>query len=423
MVSEHPEAFGGDGSGGEDVPTADQPKSTLKALQQVAEFRDKEKAAQAGMTKLAAEEKQLSNLPSNAYRSRSAELAGQQQQMNERMDDLSRENPDLFAPSKAALDTARADMQQAQQALGNKNDSYDTRMALMHASDALHDLTKSLNAKNDQHDLESAYAMKKAVDQSARALHAAESKPDALNPGQADALAAGARQATRTLQEASGRHFGPGLSDALSPQKQAELDSALRRFQSGKGKGRAQAAAEARANLEGVSQAFDASRPTLVRDMSKQDALGGRGGPGQGKDQGQGQGRGALDTLLEKLQSLGLQDQNGHQLSPPTRARERAELLGEMEKEIPDALGKTDAAAALLAEARQELSKNANLPVDADVLKHLQEKLETMQASASEKNAAAPAADGTSVADASRAPASYRQRLQRYYETLSRLPP
>ena len=426
MVSEHPEDFGGgnvNGGGGDDeTPIADRPKSTLKALQQVAEYRDQEKAAQTAMAKLAADEKKLSNLPYNAYRNRSQELAGQQADMTRKLDELNHENPALFAHSKAALDTARAGMEAARAALDDKENTYDARLAVMHASDNLNDLNRSLNTDNVRRDLERAYAMKKAIDQSAQALHAAESKPDALNPGQADALAQGARQATRTLKDVSGQGFGPGLSDALSAPKQAELDSALQRFQSGKGKGRAQAAAEARANLEGVSQAFDASRPSLVRNMAEQDALGGRAGsPGQG--QGQGEGKGALDSLLEKLQSLALQDQNGHQLPPQARAKERAELLGEMEAELSQALGKTDAAVALMAEARQELTKNANMPVDPEVLKHLQEKLETMQASASEKNAATSATDGTSVADANRAPASYRQRLQRYYETLSRIKP
>ena len=421
VISEHPENFGGNGSGGDDddTPTTDRAKNKLKALQQVAEFRDQEKAAQAAVAKLAADEKQLSNLPYRAYQDRSKDLVKQQAEMNKRLDDLNQENPDLFAHSKEALDTARQGMQEAKTALGNKSNTYETRTSLTHAVDDLNDLNKSLGANNSRRDLERAYAMKKAVDQSARALHAAEAKPDALTPGQADALAAGARQVTKTLKEVSGQNFGPALSDALSPAKQAELDTALQRFQSGKGQGRAQAAAAARANLEGVSQAFDASRPPTVQKMTGQDALGGRGGsPGQG----QGQGGGALDALLEKLQSLALQEENGHHLSPEARTKERAELLGEMEAEIPKELGKTDAAAALLAEAEKELTKKGNMPVDPEVLKHLQEKLESMQASASEKNAAL-AADGTSVADASRAPASYRQRLQRYYETLSRVKP
>ena len=421
VVSEHPGGFGGNGGGDdEDIPIAERAKHTLQALQQVAEFRDQEKAAQAAMAKLAADEKQLSNLPYRAYQDRSKDLVKQQAEMNKRLDDLSQENPDLFAHSKAALDTARQGMQEAKTALADKENTYSTRTSLTHATDDLNDLNRSLGENNSRRDLERAYAMKKAIDQSARALHAAEAKPDALTPAQADALAAGARQSTRTLKEVSGQSFGPGLSDALSSAKQAELDSDLQRFQSGRGKGRAQAAADARANLDGVSKAFDASRPPMVQNMAKQDALGGRrgGSPGQGP----GQGGGALDSLLEKLQSFALQDDNGHHLPPDARTKERAELLGEMEEEIPRELGKTDAAAALLAEAEKELTKKGNMPVDPEVLKHLQEKLETMQASASEKNAAL-AADGTSIADASRAPASYRQRLQRYYETLSRIKP
>lgn len=423
-MADHPDEFGGSGSGGDDepTPTAEDAAHRLKALKEVAEFRNQEKAAQDALTDLAAQERKLAGTPYRELQKRGKELGDQQAELNQKLDDLAQAHPDLFKNSQDALTDAKADMRQAEEYLREKSYSADT--TLLHASDKLTDLSRSLNGGNAQRDMDRAYAMKKAVDQSAQALHQAEAKPDALTPAQAQALADAAEQATQTLSDVSKDGFGPELGNSLSPAKQAELKQSLDKFAAGKGQARAQAAAGAAANLEAVSKAFDRSKPSAVQNMTKNDALGeGSGnssGPGQPGGGAQGSG---VDTLVEKLDSLALQDQNGHQLSPQDRQKERNELLAELEKVLPQQFGQSGSMVTVLTEAKTELTKPGNLPIDGEKLKHLREKLEAMQAEASEKKSKQDALNATSVADANRAPLSYRQRTQRYYEKLSELKP
>ena len=420
-INEHPEAFGGEGSGGDDepTPTAEDAKNRLKALKEVAEFRHQEKAAQDALANLATEERKLARTPYRELQKRGKELGDKQAELNKKLDDLDQEHPDLFQHSQDALAAVRTDMHQAEDLLREKSYSADT--TLLHASDKLTDLSRSLNAGDAQRDLDRAYALKKAIDQSAQALHQAEAKPDALTTGQAQALADAAKQATQTLKDVSKDGFGPELGNSLSPAKQADLNQSLDQFAAGKGQARAQAAGGAAADLDAVSKAFDQSKPASVQNMAKNDALGGGGG-GPGQPGGGARGSG-VDAALEKLQSLALQDQNGHPLSPQDRQKERNALLAELEKLLPEQFGQTGSMVAVLTEARAELTKPGNLPVDGEKLKHLREKLETMQAEASEKKSKQEALSATSVADANRAPLSYRQRTQRYYEKLSELKP
>lgn len=419
-LSENPQAFQGEDAE-ENTPTADE-KSRLKALQEVAEFRDQEKAAESSLANLAAEEKKLARIPYRELQKRAKELGDKQAELNKRLDDLNGAHPELLAHAKEALDAAREDMDRAEKELREKDYSADT--TLLHASDKLTDLSRSLGEGKAQRDLNNAYALKKELDRSARTFAQLETRPDASDPSQAKALADTTRQAAQMLKDSAGQGFGPELGNALSPEKQAQLGQALDKFAAGKGRARAQAAGEARADLEAVGKAFDSSKPGSVQNMAKNDALGGGGSPGGSGEPGAGGGSAAqVDAVMEKLQSLALQDQNGHQLSPQDRQKERAGLLDELEKLLPQQFAGSDAVSAILLDAKAELTKPGNLPVDGEALKHLREKLETLQAEASEKKGKLDPLNGASVADASRAPLSYRQRTQRYYEKLSELKP
>ena len=405
-ISDNPNTFG-DGSDGEPPPpVADLPGK----LKQISEFRDEEKAARELLEKLSAEQRSLAQRakPGTA----DPGLAARQKELRSQFNEFRAAHPRPFeGAQKESRRGADSAMNKARDSLekGERSAPEDLR----NAAEALDKLAGKLGREAQGQDLARAYQLKEMLDRQAGQLDRMQKSPGSFSGEQAGQTADGAKEAAKELGEIANDPgaeglFGPPLKDALSPEKQKDLASrmdALKRAETPEE--RRQAAAAGEEALENVTEAFEKSAPAIVQDLRGRDSLGGRG-------------EDALDRALRQIASLlpGGTGGDGRILKPEDRERLRKEALENLRQGLQDRKGKDRRVDAILLDAEKELKK-VDLAVDGPRLKRLLEEIEQLRVQIADAGLEKPKDPSMTHIDPSRLPATYRERIQRYYQKLS----
>lgn len=408
VISDHPDAFGGDSS----TPVADQTPVTatdsLKALSQVSEMRNRDQAALKVLHQLTGRQQALAT--ATGVDNPTAER--QQMQLKSDLHDLMEQNTDLFRNSGDEEAAVQENMMQAIMKLssGDKSEGKD---AMARTADSMKDLEKAVNKKLEAQQLAEAYKLKKIIEQNAQQLSQEQAKPGSLSSPEVQDLTNSAEHSTSTLKDIvdsdpqSG--FGPKLGQALSAGNQQALDNALNKFGNlPGGPDRGSAASEAQHDLQGISQAFDQSQPDLTSKI-------------RGQDQLEPQKGDSLDQAAQELQSMILAAEGQHPNSPDEQAAALAEIVHDLHVAMNDD-GKIGGIVhdKLLADADDLLKqKIPGSSVDPTALKKLLDEIEEVRVEANDANRPKPPELNTTQIDPSKFPPAYRERLKVYFEQLS----
>ena len=271
VISDHPDAFGGQDAGdlAETTPTA---SDSLKKLSQVSEMHDRDQETMQALHNLAAREQALAQAHGSPQ-----ERLGEQMQIKSDFNDVTEKNPDLFHGSDQQQATVRENFMQSIVALSSVNPS-EARADQIQAAASLRDLEQTVGQQHQAQQMATAYQLKKIIDQNAQQLGQEQAKPGSLSPQEVQDLTASAQRSTQTLKDIvdsnTSGEFGPQLGQSLSAANQQALTQALAQFSgSPAGSGRSAAAGEAQKNLQNVAQAFAQSQPTLTSQIRQEDAL------------------------------------------------------------------------------------------------------------------------------------------------------
>lgn len=404
-ISDNPNAFGQDGNGEELPPVADLPGK----LKQITELRDEEKAARELLEKLEAEQRSLAQRakPGTA----NPDLAARQKELRSQLNEFREAHPRPFEGAQKESRNADSAMNKARESLEKGEGS--APEDLRQAAEALDKLAGKLGRDAQSQDLARAYQLKEMLDRQAGQLDKMQKSPGSFSDEQTGQTAEGAKGAAKELGEIANQPgaenlFGPPLKDALSSEKQKDLASkmdALKRAETPEE--RQQAAAAGEQALENVTEAFEKSAPAIVQDLRGKDSLGGRG-------------EDALDRALRQIASLlpGGTGGDGRILKREDRERLQQEALENLRRGLEDRKGKDRRVDALLLDAEKELKK-VDLAVDGPRLKRLLEQIEQLRVQMADVALEKPKDPSMTHIDPSRLPATYRERIQRYYRKLS----
>ncbi|HSF40770.1 MAG TPA: hypothetical protein VLT87_13330, partial [Thermoanaerobaculia bacterium] len=404
-ISDNPGAFG-DGSGGEPLPpVADLPGK----LKQISEFRDEEKAARELLEKLSAEQRSLAKRAKPG--AAEPDLAARQKELRSQLNEFRAAHPRPFEGAKKEARGADSAMNKARDSL--EKGELSAPEDLRHAADALDRLAGKLGRQSQNEDLARAYQLKEMLDRQAGQLDKMQKSPGSFSGEQAGQTADGAKGAARELGEIANEPgaddlFGPPLKEALSPEKQKDLASKMDALkQAGTPEERRQAAAAGEDALGEVTEAFEKSAPAIVQGNRGKNSLNGRG-------------EDALDRALRQIASLlpGGNTGDGRILKPEDRERLQKEALENLRQGLEDRKGKDRRVDAILLDAEKELKK-VDLAVDGPRLKRLLEQIEQLRVQIADVELEKPKDPSMTHIDPSRLPATYRERIQRYFQKLS----
>jgi len=438
VISDHPDAFGGDSPDAiadEDTVTATE---SLKALSQVSEMRNRDQSALEELHQLTQRQQNLAVNPGSAVLKPQPEvdlksdlhsmmedkkkalatssfdpLMAERQEMQLKSDfhGLMDRNSDLFRNSKAEQDTVQENMTQAIEKLSSDKKS-EGKQAMTRAADSMRDLENALKKSLEAQQLAEAYKLKKIIEQNARQLSHEQAKPGTLSDQEVKDLAFSAQHSTSTLKDIvendSGNSFGPKVRQALSPENQQALNNALNKFGSlPSGPDRGAAAGEAKHDLQAISDAFDQSQPDLTRKIRGEDQL----QPGQGD---------SLNQAIQKLQSMILAAEGQHPNSPGDQAKALVEALHDLQVGMDDNKFTAAMRDKMQGEADELFKKKApGEAVDPAALKKFLDEIESVRVEANDANRPRPPEPNTTQIDPSTFPPAYRERLKNYFEQLS----
>src|SRR5262249_10195862 len=163
----------------------------------------------------------------------------------------------------------------------------------------------------------------------------------------------------------------------------------------------------ARASLQKLADAFDASRPGALARMKKSDPL-------------KPDVREALDRGLCQLEGLARDGSEGRRLSPGDESKQRGEAMANLADGIYGNFGYNETSRAVVRAIEREL-RTTEVPVDFRVIEKLIGDLERRRLEstvAGDKKLEDPR--GTFF-DPARLPPAYREKIEKYYEKLSEL--
>lgn len=411
VLSQNPNAFG-DGSGsssdeGND-PAMITAQESLKSLSQVTEMHDREQAALKALHQMNQQQHFLAQMAATKTDSGGTGTAQSEKKLKDDLDHLMQSEPDLFRATDMEKASLESDMAQAIDNL-NSASAYKGRHYLDHAAGDMNDLEKAAQKNHQIQQVAEAYKLKKIVDQNIQQLDKEKTKSGSLSSQDMQDVSASAERSTSALKDITdtpgSAGFGPGLSQALSPENQQALHDALDQMsKSPSGAGSQGAAGAAQGNLAKVSQAFEQGQPALSRQI-------------QGQDQMQPGPTDAVDQATQQLQSLILSQQKKQPPSNEEQNKELGEILGNLETGLSKT--NTPQAAVVMGQVQEMKKMKDGMPVDATALKKLLDEIEAMSAEANDRNQDKPPGSEITVIDSSKFPSNYRDRIKTYYEQLS----
>ena len=397
-------AFGGGNNPDDDNDPVVTAGESHKAMSQVSEMHDRDKATLQTLQDLTQRQQALTKTPRTDWSKSQADVRN-------KLNDLIKQNPDLFRGSEPEQAATQQDMSQAMAAMSG-DDTWGTERYATRAGESMGDLEKVVSKNHDAQQLAQAYSLKKIIDQSVKQLGQEQAKPGSMSGDEAKTVADTAQKSTGTLKEITdgmnGAGFGPGLQQSLSDQNQEALNQALKQLaEAPDGSSRTSAAGLAQGDLQKVSQAFDQSQPALTKQSRSQDQF--KASPGD-----------SLDQASQQLRSLIAAQENQHAPSPADEAKAESEILHNLEAGLidPQKPGNPDKAQ-LVAQAEELLKPKNAAPVDPAVLKKLLDQIEAVRIEANDAAGVKPTEPITTFVDPAKLPPAYRDRIRTYFEQLS----
>lgn len=381
-------------NGMEDLPVA----QLEDKLEEMAEYRDEEKAARELVDALIEEQQEIATqIDQNP--SQCSGLAPGQGQSAGALDRLRNEHPKVYENVEPQAEAAERALDEANKALQNNNAAAAAE-AQAEALAELERLREDLSGGAAARQLADAYRLKKMLDEEAREMKEMAADPEKASQEAAERNAEAARETTRQLKELieesrAGEKFGPKLDDALSDDRQAERERQLENLkEAANPEQRGQAAERAAQGLEELAQAFDESAPHSMGD----------------KDPLRPDQRESLAAAIRQLQAMTGQQggQNAQSLAL------RRETLENLRDSLPQFRGED--AKTLLEESEEALAENTAF--DMERLRQLLERLERFRHEMIGIDFERPDVDLAHI-NPSDLPAEYRERIQNYFRRLS----
>src|SRR6266567_2216632 len=360
-LSEHPEAFD-EPKEDETTPVAD----ASRKLDQMAEFRNETKAAQEFVQKTLQQQRNLEQQSRSTPRNDLPRLAGQEQNLQQSLQDFQGQHPQVFKGTEAQSDAA-------EQQLAN------------------------------------AYKLKQMLDRQIQSFGQCSKPGSNTSDAALQRTVAEARQTINQLKKVAGQEptrdaFGPPLREALNGQNKVDLDAKLNRVQQAQEEAaRQQRAAEAREALSKVSRAFSDSQPKALQMAQKGDSL------KPAEQESFNLGMAELDSLIKQLE--------GHrQLSTQDQAKQGQEALFNLQTGLRSRFGDNDRGNQILIQFQQALKEQA---LEAGNLKRLMDELQHFSVETADQLAQKEEKPDVTNIDPTRLPPAYRGRIQKYFQRLS----
>lgn len=402
-VSDHPDDFKDKPGDEEKTPIADDSKGKLNEM---AEFRNEEKATREFVDQLVKRQQTLAEEAAKSAVRSQTNLAARQRDLKTQLDQFSALHPQMFKGATNELAQASDAMQKSAGSLDKRANG--SRTEPQTAAQKTQDLANALTAETIGRQLTSAYRLKKMLDQQIDDLSQMEQKPGEMSQEDLGKTTDQAKETTRqmkqiTEQKPTGDMFGPGLGSALGDDNKKALDKEL--DQLGKTKdpqARQQLAAQTARDLKQISKAFEQSQPKALQQAKAQDSL---------------KERNSLEKGIEQLQNILARMQGEHPLSP----EDLEKLAREAKLNIRDALSQdyeSNQAAKKLLLAVDEDLKKADHKIDLPAIRKLMNELETITTEVKDVAQTTNQPPVTTV-DAGKLPPAYRGRIEKYFRKLS----
>lgn len=401
-VSDNPNDFKDKPTDEEPSPVAGNPKDKLNEM---AEFRNEEKATRDFIENLIKKQQALAAEALKASTKAQTNLAARQRDLKTDLTKFSTQHPQMFKYATNELAQASEAMNKSAVSLDNKSD--ETRNAPQTAVQKTEELGAALADEMTGRQLTSAYRLKKLLDQQINRLDQVEQKPGEISQEELNKTSEQAKETTRQLKQIAeqtppGAIFGPGLGSALRDEKKNELDRSLDQLgRSRDDATRKQLASKSGQDLREISKAFEQSQPKQIQQNKKHDPL---------KEQN------SLEKGTEQLRNLLARMQGQRPLSPGDLEKLAREAEINLQDGLKD-LGANDAAKKLLLVLDEELKKDAR-KIDLAALKKVMDQLETFSSEVKDPTQKTNQTDITSV-DSAKLPPAYRGRIEKYFRKLS----
>lgn len=388
-------------------------------LRQVSALADEAEQAREAVQKLAEQQRQLADrAESNTLRpSERTAMAGEEDAIRQALSDLQKQFPGVFSEVGEQTQSADQSVLQASDAF-RRNDRIQSPQRADSATEQLEQLAQALEDQTLARQLAKAYQLKAMLDQQIKTMEGLEQQPGSMSQAQLEQQAAEIKQTTGELKELMeqgrvGEFFGQPLHDALNDENKAQLDKQADGVPPAPlSEPRQQAAGQCKAGLQAVSDAFEASQPSMM-------AGAGRGGGGQG-----GLTPGAMQSLgraMSQLRALlGLQYGGTGQGQGIYRGP-RIQLSQEALANLLDALSqleREDALDAAMIQKLREMLKNRE-ELDPGMIEMLLSKLDNITVEVVELRQDEKDDPDAVYIDPTKLPPAYRARIQKYFEMLS----
>jgi len=401
-LSEHPEAFD-EPKEDETTPVAD----ASRKLDQMAEFRNETKAAQEFVQKTLQQQRNLEQQSRSTPRNDLPRLAGQEQNLQQSLQDFQGQHPQVFKGTEAQSDAAQQAMTEAARALQKK--SNDARNATSEAAQQLEKFSEALKNQSAEQQLANAYKLKQMLDRQIQSFGQCSKPGSNTSDAALQRTVAEARQTINQLKKVAGQEptrdaFGPPLREALNGQNKVDLDAKLNQVQQAQDEAaRQQRAAEAKEALSKVSRAFSDSQPKALQMAQKGDSL------KPAEQESFNLGMAELDSLIKQLE--------GHrQLSTQDQAKQGQEALFNLQTGLRSRFGDNDRGNQILIQFQQALKEQA---LEAGNLKRLMDELQHFSVETADQLAQKEEKPDVTNIDPTRLPPAYRGRIQKYFQRLS----
>jgi hypothetical protein len=407
-VSDHPKDF--------EKPEPDDPPPTAlpkDRLQEIAEFRNEEKATQDFMRQLQQKQASLARRTPAAPSVTATNLAPEQKQLRQSLEDFKQQHPKVFKPVESECHNASQSMEKSAQALQKRERTAKT--TAQEASDRLQKLADAMKEKSAERQLADAYKLKQAIDRQIDTFSQCQNPGANGSPSFAETqkAASDAKSALKQLkqiaeQQPTRDEFGQELRDALSQMNMTSMNWPLSELEKPlMPEARQKAAGEAKDGLQKVSRAFEQSQPKSLQAAQKSAK------PGEQKAD--------LQKGMDQLQSLIKQLEAQRPVSKENLAKQSAEALYNLQNALREPAGSNERGNQIMVRLEQELKnkKAGESPEDIQALKKLMEELQNISVEMFARRD--PKEDKPEVRsiDPSQLPPAYRGRIEKYFQKLS----
>jgi hypothetical protein len=396
-VTERPAGFVRSQSSGSAAGTEE------KNLADMAEFRDEHTSAQAFIQDAVEQQKAIEQNTARTNQDAMA-LADQEQGLEHRLREFVGEHPRAFSGLEPHTSAARDSLQRAGETM--RHSGSDSALRAREATQELESLGNAIESHGATELLADNYRLKQMLEDKVRMLEHFASSSEQGAAEQVSSAAASAQAILEHLRRNMGRPhsgFGQSIRAALSSTNEAGLEGSLSKLQ------QAQTDAERRSvvqtaiqQVEELKEAFAATQPKPLRDAHQGDLL-------RPETSGLAEGLEQLQNLLAKLDQT--QSTPRNQLLSQAR-----QASASIEAGLRDS-GRLDTRATDLLQQLNQLISSSN-ELDPGAFKNVVAQLARFSVEASVRTPKVSEPELANI-DRARLPATYKARIQKYFQKLS----